>query len=116
MDEIYIKLLQEAKQELTTDGTSFIEFDKKITLYKLKVHSRVLYTEIYSATAATNDGKVHMNMQAYLSLLEYEELKHALESAKSAKKQARTAILVSIGLGLIQVLLWFLEKKDLINF
>lgn len=119
-EDIYVHLLRIAKAELTErpGGISYDEFIARIRASPLKQHPETLWRKIYDPGGQNHS---HMGFDAYMSLLEYEELKHALEESKQARKDslvalkyARLAIYISIGIAVAsiaaQFVLWLIDR------
>ena len=57
----------------------------------------------YKITGAVSE-QGYMSLDAYLGLLDYEELQQARNDAREAKKDAKHAIWAAIGLGVLQLI------------
>jgi hypothetical protein len=96
-DDVYIQLLREARSQLSTEGITWDEFKAKIRSAKLGQHRERLFVKIYDQHPSRQlGGKVHMGIEAYMWLLQYEEFHHALEESKQARKEAGLALSVAV--------------------
>lgn len=67
----------------------------------VKTFVKRLHTQITNSTLPQQPG--YLNFDAYLGLLDYTELRDARKDSLNAKRQARTAIYVAVGLGIVQI-------------
>lgn len=51
-----------------------------------------------------------MSLDAYMMLLEYQELKHSLKQSGLATHYAIIAIAISIAIGIVPVVLWLIDR------
>lgn len=51
-----------------------------------------------------------MCFEAYMKLLEYEELQHAIKESLQARKEPRLAIWISAIIGGVSIVLWVVAK------
>lgn len=95
-DDVYIKLLKQGKERLESGKhMTYGEFKGIISVLKIKRAPGTLFREIYGPPLG-EDREEDICLDAYFNLLEYEELKQARESSKSASKLALWAIGIAI--------------------
>ena len=95
--DVYIKLLREARHQLSTEGITWDEFKAKIRSEGLGQHRERLYQKIYDQVPSQAfGGKAHMGIEAYMWLMQYEEFQHAVKESQNARKEAHLAMQVSV--------------------
>ncbi|MGE0589718.1 MAG: hypothetical protein AB7O48_14170 [Cyclobacteriaceae bacterium] len=106
-DDIYVFLLKKAKERLLKgESISYSEFKTEIRDIKGIEHPESLYRSIYSNHTIGEHG---MSLEAYFKLLEFEDLKLARADSRQARKEARIAIWVAVILGVLQLVLGYLQ-------
>jgi hypothetical protein len=108
-EKTYINLLEQAREELKGKAISYEDFIKRVNDLQIGQHPALLWRSIYGGDGHQMTERRHMGIDAYFQLLEYEELKHALESSKEAKRHANTALWVSVALGTISILVAIIQ-------
>jgi len=108
-DDIYIKLLRQAREDLLVNlPISFEDFRTKVPNL---TQPEKAFTEIYGNLAGNGAKKVHyMTLEAYMKLLNHEELNHALKESKQARKEAKWAMYAAVSAIVVQIVLWIADK------
>lgn len=108
-DDVYIQLLRLAREDLKNHrGISLLEFTERTKKFGLEEQVIHLYRDIYNPVFPQTQGmptKNFISMSSYLKLLEYDELAHSLHESKQARREAKFAIIVAIGLGTIEIVI-----------
>jgi hypothetical protein len=110
LDNIYVKLLKQARQDLESNKPiSFNDFRDKVP--NLTQQNRA-FDEIYGHPSdGYTSNKVHfMTLEAYMKLLDHEELTHALEESRQARREAKWAMLAAVIAIVVQIVLWVADK------
>lgn len=108
-DDIYIKLLKQAREDLTANHP--INFEDFRTKVPNLTQPEKAFAEIYGNPAGNGAKKIHfMTLEAYMKLLDHEELSHALKESRQARKEAKWAIYAAILAIVIQITLWVADK------
>lgn len=106
----YIQLLRLGKNDLINNRPiSYGEFKVRLVDLKINVQPSILFKEVYGS-ASGGPGGFLICLEAYMKLLEYDELQHALKESLQARKEAKWAIWISIFVGVIPVLLWLFDQ------
>jgi hypothetical protein len=106
--DVYIQLLELAREDLNKpEGITYDEFISRLGSFGIKQHPEVLYRKIYDAGGKSH---AHMGIDAYMMLIEYEELRHSLEESRQARREAKWAIWIASGAIIVQIALWLIDK------
>lgn len=116
MHDPYLQLLSEAKEKLLKgEGCTSQDFSVRLNQMNIdtKVFGERLYEKIYDVRPTSGSrAECLMRLDAYMMLLEYEELQQAREDstqarqeAKEATNWAKRALIVSIGAIVLQIVL-----------
>lgn len=105
-DDAYIKLLKQARDEMNGDGIKYAEFATRVNQLGIKQPPLDLFHSIYGAQKENrfDDKPYHMSFDAYMNLLEYEELRHSLEESKQARREAKWAMWIAIASIIVQII------------
>ena len=103
MEDKYIKLLRQARDLLRENkGMSFSKFkgeSQALGFPHDDVQESNLYNMIYGQFDPTSDQnwdfEKRMHMDAYMQLLDYENLEQARQDSKDARKEAKTALRIA---------------------
>jgi|GEM_PF-6348420 len=109
MEEPYIYLLKLAKEDLKNGvAITFEQFRDRFRESGLTSNPLSIYQKIYATTTphASND----MGMDAYMALLDYQELQHAFKESKEARKEAKKAMWAAVIAIVVQIVLWGADK------
>jgi|SRR5690606_37862956 len=110
MEDEYIRLLKDLRDKFRNDEPMALDgFKKYLKSYKIKQHPNSLYRKIFTPAGVGNEP-LHLGLDGYMMLLEYEELNHALKQSRQATRYAITAIVISIAIGIIPVILWLIDR------
>lgn len=112
MEDEYIRLLKEIREHLRSDRPmTYDDFKQYLKQFKIKQHAGTLYRQIYNPPG-TGNHPMHMGLDVYMMLLEYDELKQAREDSKQARQEAkeatnwaRRALIVSIVAIVVQIVI-----------
>lgn len=116
-ENIYIAAIQYGKEKLSKKETTIKEDLREfLTLQGYNIPNDLFLDNLFLDTFGTqmmrNKGWAHeksyLNSDSYFKLLDHEELRHAEESSREAKKWAVIAIVISAFLALFSILLsWY---------
>ncbi len=110
----YIELLRMAKNDLSNStGITFPDFSTRAKSLGMETEVLHLFRDIYNPIFPQTQGlpeKNFINLEAYVKLLQYEELKHSLAESKQARTEAKWAIWIAAGAVIVQIALWVIDK------
>ncbi len=114
-DDLYIAILKYGKEHLQEGVTSedlikFLEHKKYEYQYDGYMFKGI-FLDVFRKPTGTVGGRnlCFMKMEAYFQLLEYEELKEARQSSKTATWIAIVAIIISAGLAFASIILGLVQ-------
>lgn len=106
-DDIYIFLLKEARKELndTPHGINLDQFKARVNPYGLQIDRLRLFSDIYNnGHAPIKERTYHMCYEAYMKLLEYEDLQQARNDSKNAQRWSIVATLLAFAAIVLQII------------
>ncbi|MEQ8423855.1 MAG: hypothetical protein RIA63_04035 [Cyclobacteriaceae bacterium] len=113
-DDSYISLLKMAREDLKNgEGIDLRKFSLRCKEFKLEGFALDLYRDIYNPEFPQTAGlrtNNFISLDAYLKLLQYDELNHSLKESRQARKEAKLAVYIAVVAVVVQIVLWCFDK------